>query len=169
MRRRCLWPPFMSAVLDGVFCDHRVDAMPNVNPKDMKPQVYKDPRPAEMFTQYHRSARRGVGWIYDFARAILTIPTILLYRARAIGVENVPATGPVILAPNHFSQWDHFFAAVYLPGIVRGESVAPAGAKSDDQWFGGRRDTAELPAAPSGAVPDASDRGRETGGASGSW
>jgi hypothetical protein len=61
------------------------------------------------------------------------------------------------------------FAAVYLPGIVRGESVAPAGAKSDDQWFGGRRDTAELPAAPSGAVPDASDRGRETGGASGSW
>ncbi|HEX3563358.1 MAG TPA: lysophospholipid acyltransferase family protein, partial [Solirubrobacterales bacterium] len=89
--------------------------MPKVNPKDMKPQVYKDPRPAEMFTQYHRSARRGVGWIYDLARVILTIPTILFYRARAIGVENVPATGPAILAPNHFSQWDHFFAAVYLP------------------------------------------------------
>jgi 1-acyl-sn-glycerol-3-phosphate acyltransferase len=30
------------------------------------------------------------------------------------GFENVPRTGPVILAPNHFSQWDHFFAAVYL-------------------------------------------------------
>ena len=88
--------------------------MAKVNPKDMKPQVYKDPRPAEIFTQYHRSARRGVGWVYDLARMILTIPTILLYRTRAIGVENVPATGPVILAPNHFSQWDHFFAAVYL-------------------------------------------------------
>src|ERR671924_583936 len=88
--------------------------MAKVNPRDMKPQVYKDPRPAEMFTPYHRSARRGVGWIYDLARVILTIPTILIYRARAIGVENVPATGPVILAPNHFSQWDHFFAAVYL-------------------------------------------------------
>ena len=36
------------------------------------------------------------------------------------------------------------FAAVYLPGVVRGESVAPAGARTDDQWFGGRRDTAEL-------------------------
>ena len=88
--------------------------MAEVSPKDMKPQVYKDPRPAEMFTKFHRSARRGVGWIYDFVRVILTLPTILIYRARAIGVENVPRTGPVILAPNHFSQWDHFFAAVYL-------------------------------------------------------
>src|SRR2546430_476001 len=60
--------------------------MPKVNPKDMKPQVYKDPRPAEMFDQYHRSARKGVGWIYDFVRVILTIPTILFYRTRAIGV-----------------------------------------------------------------------------------
>jgi 1-acyl-sn-glycerol-3-phosphate acyltransferase len=93
--------------------------MPKVNPSDMKPQVYKDPRPAEMFTQYHRSARRGVGWIYDLARMILTIPTILIYRARAIGVENIPQTGPVILAPNHFSQWDHFFAAVYLQRKVQ--------------------------------------------------
>jgi 1-acyl-sn-glycerol-3-phosphate acyltransferase len=93
--------------------------MPEVNPKDMKPQVYKDPRPAEMFAQYHRSARRGVGWTYDFARVILTIPTIVMYRARAIGVENVPLDGPVILAPNHFSQWDHFFAAVYLQRKVQ--------------------------------------------------
>ena len=93
--------------------------MPQVNPKDMKPQVYKDPRPAEMFDQYHRSARRGVGWTYDFCRAILTVPTIVTYRARAIGVENVPAAGPVILAPNHFSQWDHFFAAVYLQRKVQ--------------------------------------------------
>jgi 1-acyl-sn-glycerol-3-phosphate acyltransferase len=107
-----------AAVFDGVFF-HRGREMPNVNPKDMKPQVYKDPRPAEMFTQYHRSARKGVGWIYDLARVILTIPTILLYRARAIGVENVPLTGPVILAPNHFSQWDHFFAAVYLQRKVQ--------------------------------------------------
>jgi 1-acyl-sn-glycerol-3-phosphate acyltransferase len=95
---------------------HRVfeQNMAEVNSRDMKPQVYKDPRPAEMFTPFHRSARRGVGWIYDFVRAILTIPTILIYRARAIGVENVPQTGAVILAPNHFSQMDHFFAAVYL-------------------------------------------------------
>jgi 1-acyl-sn-glycerol-3-phosphate acyltransferase len=88
--------------------------MADVNPKDMKPQVYKDPRPAEMFTRFHESARRGVGWAYDFCRVILTLPTILIFRARAIRVENVPTSGPVILTPNHFSQWDHFFAAVYL-------------------------------------------------------
>lgn len=58
------------------------------------------------------------------------------------------------------------FAAIYLPGIVRGETVAPAGARADDQWFGGRRDTAELQAAPTGAEAEAD---RETGGASGSW
>jgi 1-acyl-sn-glycerol-3-phosphate acyltransferase len=101
-------------LFDGVFVE-----MANVNPKDMKPQVYKDPRPAEMFDQYHRSARRGVGWTYDFCRSILTVPTIAAYRARAIGVENVPLTGPVILAPNHFSQMDHFFAAVYLQRKVQ--------------------------------------------------
>jgi len=93
--------------------------MADVNPKDMKPQVYKDPRPAEMFTRFHESARRGVGWAYDFCRVILTLPTILIFRARAIRVENVPRTGPVILTPNHFSQWDHFFAAVYLPRKVQ--------------------------------------------------
>jgi 1-acyl-sn-glycerol-3-phosphate acyltransferase len=93
--------------------------MAKVNPNDLKPQVYKDPRPAELFTPYHRSARQGVGWVYDLARVILTLPTILIYRARAIGVENIPRTGPVILAPNHFSQWDHFFAAVYFQRKVQ--------------------------------------------------
>ncbi len=88
--------------------------MAKVNPTDMKPQVYKDPRPAEMFTPYHEAARKGVRWIYEFVRVILTLPTIVLYRTRAIGVENVPVAGPVILTPNHFSQMDHFFTAVYL-------------------------------------------------------
>jgi 1-acyl-sn-glycerol-3-phosphate acyltransferase len=87
---------------------------------DIKPQVYKDPRPASYFTRFHERARsRGPDWVYDLARIILTPPTILIYRARAIGSEHVPQTGPVILAPNHFSQWDHFFAAVYLRRKVR--------------------------------------------------
>jgi 1-acyl-sn-glycerol-3-phosphate acyltransferase len=88
--------------------------MADVDPHDMKPQIYKDPRPPEIFTRYHESARAGTRWIYDVVRVILTLPTILMYRARAIGVENVPPAGPVVLAPNHFSQWDHFFSAVYL-------------------------------------------------------
>jgi hypothetical protein len=59
-------------------------------------------------------------------------------------------------------------AAVYLPGIIRGESVAPAGAHTDDQWFGGRRATAELES-PAARQPDRAEDVRDTGGASGTW
>ncbi|HEU5104553.1 MAG TPA: lysophospholipid acyltransferase family protein [Solirubrobacterales bacterium] len=86
---------------------------------EMKPQVYKDPRPAEYFDQFHRAARKGVGWTYALARIILTIPTLLLWRVRAIGVGNVPKSGPLVLAPNHFSQMDHFFVGVYLRRKIR--------------------------------------------------
>jgi 1-acyl-sn-glycerol-3-phosphate acyltransferase len=86
---------------------------------EMKPQVYRDPRPADYFTQFHEAARQGVGWTYPLARLILSIPTVLIYRVRAIGVQNVPRSGPLVLAPNHFSQMDHFFSAVYLRRRVR--------------------------------------------------
>jgi 1-acyl-sn-glycerol-3-phosphate acyltransferase len=87
---------------------------------EIKPQVYKDPRPPEYFTRFHERARtRDADWIYDLARVLLTPPTLLVYRARAIGAEHVPASGPVILAPNHFSNWDHFFSGVYLRRRVR--------------------------------------------------
>ena len=82
---------------------------------DIKPQVYKDSRPAEYFRRFHeRSRTHRPDWVYDLVRIVLTPPCLLLYRFRAIGAENVPRTGPVILAPNHFSQWDHFFSGLYL-------------------------------------------------------
>ena len=87
---------------------------------EIKPQVYKDPRPAEYFTRFHERARsRRPDWIYELARMVLTPPTLILYRTAAIGVDNVPPSGPVILAPNHFSQMDHFFAGVYLRRKIR--------------------------------------------------
>jgi len=86
---------------------------------EMKPQVYKDPRPAEYFDQFHEAARKGVGWTYTFSRIIVTPPTILFYRVREIGRENVPKDGPLVLAPNHFSQMDHFFVGVYLRRKIR--------------------------------------------------
>jgi 1-acyl-sn-glycerol-3-phosphate acyltransferase len=87
---------------------------------DIKPQVYRDPRPAEYFARFHERARtREPDWIYALARAVLTLPTLLLFRTRGIGVHNVPRQGPVILAPNHFSAWDHFFAGVFLRRPVR--------------------------------------------------
>jgi 1-acyl-sn-glycerol-3-phosphate acyltransferase len=86
---------------------------------EIKPQVYKDERPPEYFDRYHERARRGVGWTYNLVRAIVTPPALLLYRTRAIGLENVPRSGPLILAPNHFSQMDHFFIGLYLRRKVR--------------------------------------------------
>lgn len=86
---------------------------------DMKPQVYRDERPAEYFDRFHARARGGVGWTYPFVRALVTLPTLLLYRTRAIGVKNVPKSGALILAPNHFSQMDHFFTGLYLRRQIR--------------------------------------------------
>jgi 1-acyl-sn-glycerol-3-phosphate acyltransferase len=86
---------------------------------DIKPQVYKDDRPASYFDQFHAAARKGVGWTYPFVRAIVSLPTLLTYRVRAIGVKNVPKSGPMILAPNHFSQMDHFFIGLYLRRQIR--------------------------------------------------
>ncbi len=86
---------------------------------EMKPQTYKDPRPAEYFVQFHEAARKGVGWTYTFVRIVLSLPTLLIYRVRKIGLENVPREGALILAPNHFSQMDHFFIGVHLRRKVR--------------------------------------------------
>jgi 1-acyl-sn-glycerol-3-phosphate acyltransferase len=81
----------------------------------MKAQVYVDPRPAEFFQKYHRRTRtRRPDWVYPLARVLLTIPLLFIYRFRAIGVDNVPYEGPVILAPNHFSFFDHFFIAMLI-------------------------------------------------------
>jgi 1-acyl-sn-glycerol-3-phosphate acyltransferase len=86
---------------------------------DIKPQVYKDDRPASYFDQFHAAARKGVGWTYPLVRLLVSLPTLLIYRVRAIGVENVPKSGPLLLAPNHFSQMDHFFIGLYLRRQVR--------------------------------------------------
>jgi len=81
----------------------------------LKPQVYKDKRPAEHFTRFHERTRRGrPDWIYELVRFVLTPYLVLFYRARCIDSHNLPADGPVIIAPNHFSFLDHFFVAVYL-------------------------------------------------------
>jgi 1-acyl-sn-glycerol-3-phosphate acyltransferase len=86
---------------------------------EMKPQVYRDPRPAEYFDQFHAAARRGVGWTYTAVRILVSLPTLLLYRVRAIGLEHVPREGALVLASNHFSQMDHFFIGLYLRRKVR--------------------------------------------------
>ncbi len=81
----------------------------------LKPQVYKDARPAEHFTHFHERTRaKRPNWMYEFVRLVLTPYLLLFFRTRAIDSDKVPADGPAIVAPNHFSFLDHFFVAVYL-------------------------------------------------------
>jgi 1-acyl-sn-glycerol-3-phosphate acyltransferase len=81
----------------------------------VKPQVYKDPRPAEHFTRFHQRVRtRRPDWMYEVVRLVLTPYLLFFYRARCIDSDKVPAQGPAVIAPNHFSFLDHFFVAVYL-------------------------------------------------------
>ena len=87
---------------------------------ELKAQSYKDDRPAEQFMPVHEWSRaHRPGWIYELVRVILTPIAVFLYRTRGISTSNVPADGPFILAPNHFSNMDHFFSAVYLKRKVR--------------------------------------------------
>ena len=80
----------------------------------MKAQVYKDPRPAEYFDRFHERTRtRKPDWAYEFVRCVMTPLNLLFFRARCIASDNVPPSGPVILAPNHFSFNDHFFLAMF--------------------------------------------------------
>jgi len=82
---------------------------------DMKPQVYKDPRPAETFTRFHEWVRtHRPGWIYELVRMVVTPLLMFVYRGWALDTNNVPANGGFILAPNHFSNLDHFLAGVYI-------------------------------------------------------
>jgi 1-acyl-sn-glycerol-3-phosphate acyltransferase len=57
--------------------------------------------------------------VYELARLIMTWLALIVYRTRAISAANVPADGPVILAPNHFSNMDHFFSGVYTRRKIR--------------------------------------------------
>ncbi len=93
--------------------------MPDLKP-DLKPQRYKDERPAELFMPVHEWSRtHDAGWIYELVRMITVPISIFVYRTRPISVSNVPADGPVILAPNHFSNMDHFFCGTYIRRKIR--------------------------------------------------
>ena len=86
----------------------------------MREQVYSDPRPKEYFDRFHTRARtREPDWVYEFVRMLTSVYAYTFLRARAISTENVPGSGAVILAPNHFSFMDHFLIGCYIRRKVR--------------------------------------------------
>jgi 1-acyl-sn-glycerol-3-phosphate acyltransferase len=81
---------------------------------ELKPQVYKDPRPKEYFDRFHERVRtREPEPVYELVRVVTVLHALITFRARGIGTENVP-NGPVILAPNHASFMDHFFTGAFI-------------------------------------------------------
>ena len=95
-------------------------ARPAIGMSELKPQRYKDPRPAEEFQPVHEWSRtHDPTWVYQAVRVITSWIALFIYRTRAISVPNIPERGPVILAPNHFSNMDHFFAGVHTRRRIR--------------------------------------------------
>ncbi len=62
---------------------------------------------------YVPDLRRGLG--YRAFRALVTTIWAIVFRPSVVGRANVPATGPVILAPVHRSNADFAFAVFVTP------------------------------------------------------
>jgi 1-acyl-sn-glycerol-3-phosphate acyltransferase len=86
----------------------------------MKEQVYRDARPREYFDRFHeRSRTREPDAMYEVVRVFVTLYALGFFRESCISSDKVPQSGPVILAPNHFSFMDHFFLGAFIRRKVR--------------------------------------------------
>jgi 1-acyl-sn-glycerol-3-phosphate acyltransferase len=103
---------------------------------EMKAQVYKDPRPKEYFDRFHeRSRTREPDPVYEVVRFVTTVYALTFFRAQCISSEKVPQSGPVILAPNHFSFMDHFFLGAFIRRKVRFMAKSQLFSGGPLQWI----------------------------------
>ena len=83
-----------------------------------------------MFTSPLHVARYRVPVAYWVLKGLLSPIFLLLWRIKVEGREHVPATGPVILAPNHVT----FLDSMFLPLVVRRRVTYVAKAEYFDSW-----------------------------------
>jgi 1-acyl-sn-glycerol-3-phosphate acyltransferase len=102
---------------------------------EIRAQVYKDPRPKEHFDKYHARVRRAEpSFVYELVRTVTSLYAWTFFRARSVHAWKVPAAGPVILAPNHFSFLDHFFVGAGIRRRVQFMAKSQLFAKGM-QWI----------------------------------
>jgi len=105
-----------------------------MNDVELKPQIYKDPRPPETFERFHARARdHGPEWVYEAVRALMTVYALTAFRARGFDSANVP-NGPLILAPNHASFMDHFFCGAFIRRHVQFMAKSQLFGRSPASW-----------------------------------
>jgi len=56
--------------------------------------------------------------LYGLAKGFLRPTTALLFDAKVSGVENVPATGGLVVASNHVSYWDPPMLGTWFPRTI---------------------------------------------------
>ena len=106
----------------------------------------------------------GVTMFYWVVKAVLAPILRVLFRPWAEGTEYVPRTGPAILASNHLSFSDHFFAPLPLPRkvvfLAKSEYFTGRGVKGlfSKAFFSG---VGQIPVDRSGG--EASERALNTG------
>jgi 1-acyl-sn-glycerol-3-phosphate acyltransferase len=107
--------------------------MPDV---EIKPQLYRDERPKEHFDQYHARVRdhEPEARVYEPVRIVTALNALITYRARSIDSGHVPI-GPLILAPNHASFMDHFFAAAFIRRRVQFMAKSQLFSPGPAQWI----------------------------------
>jgi 1-acyl-sn-glycerol-3-phosphate acyltransferase len=103
---------------------------------EIKPQRYKDPRPKEYFDRFHERVRtrEPEAKVYEVVRTVMALNALITFRARGLGSENVP-NGPVILAPNHASFMDHFFAGAFVRRRIQFMAKSQLFQPGPSQWI----------------------------------
>jgi 1-acyl-sn-glycerol-3-phosphate acyltransferase len=76
----------------------------------LREQVYVDPRSQEELQRYYDwPMTHEPDWMYSLVRVVTSLYAWIVFRTTTIDAKNIPTSGPLICAPNHFSNIDHFF------------------------------------------------------------
>jgi 1-acyl-sn-glycerol-3-phosphate acyltransferase len=74
-------------------------------------------------------------WFYETCRAMAHVLILLLVRLRVTGIENVPATGPVILVSNHLNWTDIPMIGLRLKRLTHFMAKAELFEKAPLSWL----------------------------------